>query len=106
MGAMVYTARWCFSTNTVSMNKSEDPKSTRDESGILGMDSEVTRRMRVSGVVVTVAFRVAVVCAQIGLTQPSGGVGCGGCLVFFRLDLNDGCGGFCGSGPGFRCSWY
>ena len=59
---MVYTARWCFSTNPKSMNKSEDPESTRDISGVSGIDSEVTGIMRASGVVM-VALRVTVVCA-------------------------------------------
>ena len=44
------------------MNESEDPESTRDISGISGIDSEVTRIMRASGVVME-ALRVTVVCA-------------------------------------------
>ena len=48
---MVYTARWCFSTNPKSMNESEDPESTRDISWVSGMVSDVTGIMRVSGVV-------------------------------------------------------
>ena len=59
---MVYTARWHFSANPKSMNESEDPKSTRDISGVSGIDSEVTGIMRVSGVVME-ALRVMVVCA-------------------------------------------
>ena len=59
---MVYTARWCFATNPKLMNESEDPKSTRDISGILGIVSEVTGMMRVSGVVMEV-LRVTIVCA-------------------------------------------
>ena len=51
---MVYAARWCFSTNPESMNKSEDPESTRDISWVLGMVSDVTGLMRVSGVVMEV----------------------------------------------------
>ena len=54
--------RWCFSTNPESMNESEDPESTRDISGISGIDLEVTRIMRASGVVME-ALRVTVVCA-------------------------------------------
>ena len=59
---MVYAARWCFSTNPKSMNESEDPESTRDISGILGIDLEVTRIMRASGVVME-ALRATIVCA-------------------------------------------
>ena len=60
------------------MNESEDPKSTRDINVILGIDPEVTRIMRASGVVME-ALRVMVVCARMGDTQPLGGVG------FWRL---------------------
>ena len=59
-----------------SMNKSEDPESTRDISGILGIVSEVTGIMRASGVVME-ALRVMVVCAQMGDMQPPGGAGSG-----------------------------
>ena len=62
IASMVYAARWCFSMNPESMNKSEDPKSTRDINGVLGIDLEVTRIMRASGVVMEV-LRVTVVCA-------------------------------------------
>ena len=48
--------------NPESMNESEDPKSTRDISGISGIDLEVTGIMRASGVVME-ALRVMVVCA-------------------------------------------
>ena len=58
------------------MNESEDPKSTRDISSVLGIDSEVTGIMRASGVVMG-ALRVTVVCEQTGDTQPLGGAGCG-----------------------------
>ena len=75
---MVYAARWCFSTNPMPMNESEDPKSMRDINGISGINSEVTRIMRVSGVVME-ALRVTIVCARMGDTQPQGGVG------FWRL---------------------
>ena len=51
IAGMVYAARWCFSTNPESMNKSEDLESTRDISGMSGIDSEVTGIMRASGVV-------------------------------------------------------
>ena len=51
IAGMVYAARWCFSANPKSMNESEDPKSTRDISWVLGMVSDVTGIMRVSGVV-------------------------------------------------------
>ena len=78
IAGMVYAARWCFSTNPESMNESEDPESMRDINGILGIDSEVTRIMRVSEVVME-ALRVMVVCAQMGDMQPPGGVG------FWRL---------------------
>ena len=37
--------------NPESMNESEDPESMRDISGISGIDSDVTRIMRASGVV-------------------------------------------------------
>ena len=62
---MVYTARWCFSTNPKLMNKSEgfkDPESTRDINGVSGINLEVTRIMKVSGVVMEV-LRVTIVCA-------------------------------------------
>ena len=62
IAGMVYTARWCFSTNPKSMNESKDPESTRDISGVLGNDSEVTGIMRASGVVME-AWRAMVVCA-------------------------------------------
>ena len=78
MAGMVYAARWCFSTNPESMNESEDPESTRDISGISGIDSETTGIMRVSGVVME-ALRVTVVCARMGDMQPPGGAG------FWRL---------------------
>ena len=70
--------------NPKSMNESEDPRSTRDISGILGIDSEVTGIMRASGVVME-ALRVMVVCAQTGDTQPPGGVGCWRLLNLFLL---------------------
>ena len=44
------------------MNESEDPESMRDISSVSGIDSEVTRIMRVSGVVME-ALRVTIVCA-------------------------------------------
>ena len=59
--------------NPESMNESGDPESTRDISSMSGIDSEVTRIMRVSGVVME-ALRVTVVCAQTGDTQPPGRV--------------------------------
>ena len=71
---MVYTARWCFSMNPESMNESEDPESTRDISRVSGMVSDVTRIMRVSGVVME-ALRVTIVCARTDEMQPLGGVG-------------------------------
>ena len=64
--------------NPKSMNKSEDPESMRDISGVLGIDSEVTGIMRASGVVMEV-LRVTVFCARMGDMQPPGGVG------FWRL---------------------
>ena len=82
IGGMVYAARWCFSTNPESMNESEDPESTRDISGVSGIDSEVTGIMRVSGVVME-ASRVTVVCARMGDTQPLGGAGCWRLLNIF-----------------------
>ena len=82
MGGMVYTARWCFSTNPMSMNESEDPKSTRDIRGVLGIGSAVTGIMRASGVVMEV-LRVTIVCARMGEMQPSGGAGLGGLLSLF-----------------------
>ena len=82
IAGMVYAARWCFSTNPKLMNKSEDPESTRDISGVLGIDSEVTRIMRASGVVME-ALRVTVVCARMGNTQPLGGAGCWRLLNLF-----------------------
>ena len=74
IAGMVYAARWCFSTNPELMNKSNDPESTRDINGILGIDSEVTQIMRVSGVVME-ALRVTIVCARMGEMQPPGGAG-------------------------------
>ena len=59
---MVYAARWCFSTNPESMNKSEDPKSTRDINRVSEMVLDVTGIMRASGVVMEV-LRVMIVCA-------------------------------------------
>ena len=82
IAGMVYTARWCFSTNPESMNESEDPESMRDISGISGIDLEVTGIMRVSGVVME-ALRVMVVCAQMGDAQPLGGAGCWRLLNLF-----------------------
>ena len=41
------------------MNKSEDPESTRDINGMLGIDSEVTGMMKASGVVMG-ALRVMI----------------------------------------------
>ena len=67
-----------------SMNESKDPESTRDMSGVSGIDLEMTGIMRASGVVMEV-LRVTVVCAQTGDTQPPGGAGAGGCLIFFCL---------------------
>ena len=64
MEGMVYAARWCFSTNPMSMNESEDPKSTRDIRGVLGISSAVIRIMRASGVVMEV-LRVTIVCAHV-----------------------------------------
>ena len=61
IAGMVYTERWCFSTNPELMNESEDPESTRDICCVSGIISEVTR-MRVSGVVMEV-LRVTIVCA-------------------------------------------
>src|SRR6266481_6590513 len=71
--------------NPMSMNKSEDPESIRVGMGVPGSDLAVTGRMRASGVVVVEAFRVTVVCAQILLTQPSGGARVGGLLNCFPL---------------------
>ena len=82
IAGMVYAARWCFSTNPESMNKSEDPESTRDISSISGIDLEVTGIMRASGVVIE-ALRVTVVCAQMGDVQPPGGAGCWRLLNLF-----------------------
>ena len=82
IAGMVYAARWCFSTNPKSMNESEDPESTRDISGISGIDSEVTGIMGASGVVME-ALRVMVVCARMGDTQPPGGAGCRRLLNLF-----------------------
>ena len=62
IACMVYAARWCFSMNLELMNESEDPKSTRDISCVLGMVLDMTRIMRASGVVME-ALRVTVVCA-------------------------------------------
>ena len=55
-------------------NESEDPKSTRDISWGFGIISEVTRMMRVSGVVME-ALRLMIVCAQTDEMQPPGGAG-------------------------------
>ena len=74
IAGMVYAARWCFSTNPESMNESEDPKSTRDISCILGIILEATGMMRASGVVME-ALRVMIVCARTDETQPPGDVG-------------------------------
>ena len=82
IAGIVYAARWCFSTNPESMNESEDPESTRDISGILGIVSEVTGIMRASGVVME-ELRVTVVCAQTGDMQLPGGVGCWRLLNLF-----------------------
>ena len=82
IAGMVYAARWCFSTNPELMNESEDPESTRDISGVSGINSEVTGIMRASGVVME-ALRVMVVCARTGDTQPPGGVGCWRLLNLF-----------------------
>ena len=68
--------------NPELMNKSEDPESTRDISGVSGIDLEVTGIMRVSGVVME-ALRVMVVCARMGDMQPPGGVGCWRLLNLF-----------------------
>ena len=64
------------------MNESKDPESMRDISGISGINLEVTRIMRASGVVME-ALRVTVVCARMGDTQPLGGVGCWRLLNLF-----------------------
>ena len=64
------------------MNESEDPESTRDISGILGIDLEVTGIMRASGVVIE-ALRVMVFCARTGDAQPPGGAGCWRLLNLF-----------------------
>ena len=56
------------------MNESEDPESTRDISWVLGMVSDVTRIMRVSGVVME-ALRVTKVRAQTDEMQLPGGAG-------------------------------
>ena len=90
MGGMVYTARWCFSTNPMSTNESKDPEYTRDIRGMLGIGLAVIGTMRASGVVME-ALRVTIVCAQMGEMQPSGGVRSGGLLSRFRLYLNKGC---------------
>jgi len=82
IGGMVYAARWCFSTNPMSMNESEDPESTRDIKGKSGIGSAVIGIMRASGVVME-ALRVMIVCARMGETQPSGGAGLGGLLNLF-----------------------
>ena len=78
IAGMVYAARWCFSMNPKSINESEDPESTRDINGVSGIDSEVTRIMRASGVVME-TLRVTIVCARMGDMQPLGGAG------FWRL---------------------
>ena len=49
--------------NPELMNESEDLKSTRDISGVSGIDLEVTGIMRASGVVMEV-LRVTIVCAR------------------------------------------
>ena len=67
-----------LSMNPKTMNESEDPESTRDIIGVLGINSEVTRIMRASGVVMEV-LRVMVVCTRMGDMQPPGGAG------FWRL---------------------
>ena len=82
IAGMVYAARWCFSMNPESMNESKDPESTRDISGVLGINSEVIGIMRVSGVVME-ALRVMIVCAQMGDMQPPGGAGCWRLLNLF-----------------------
>ena len=82
IAGMVYTARWCFSTNPESMNKSKDLESMRDISGMLGINLEVTGIMRASGVVME-ALRVMVVCARMGDMQPPGGAGCWRLLNLF-----------------------
>ena len=64
------------------MNESEDPESTRDISGVSGIDSEVTGIMRASGVVME-ALRVTVVSARTGDAQPPGGAGCWRLLNLF-----------------------
>ena len=48
--------------NPKLMNESKDPESTRDINGVLGINLEVTRIMRASGVVME-ALRVMIVCA-------------------------------------------
>jgi len=82
MGGMVYAARWCFYTNPVSMNESEDPESTRDIKGRSVIGSAMIGIMRASGVVME-ALRVTIVCARTGEMQPSGGAGLGGLLSLF-----------------------
>ena len=74
IAGMVYAARWCFSMNPESMNESKDPESTREINGVLGINSEVTGIMRVSGVAME-ALRVTIVCARMGDMQPPGGAG-------------------------------
>ena len=64
------------------MNESEDLESTRDISGVSGIDLEVTGIMRASGVVME-ALRVTVVCARMGDTQPPGGAGFWRLLILF-----------------------
>ena len=83
IAGMVYAARWCFSMNPQSMNKSEDPESTRDISCILGIILEVTRMMRASGVVME-ALRVMIVCSQTHEIQPPGGAGVWRLLNLFQ----------------------
>ena len=55
--------------NPMSMNESKDPESIRDISGVLGIDLEMTRIMRASGVVMEV-LRVTIVQARTDEMQP------------------------------------
>ena len=93
--------------NPESKKESEDPESMRDINGISGIDSEVTRMMRASGVVME-ALRVMIVCAQTGDTQPPGCVGFWRLLNLFCL-LNEGLlqlrDGSMGSGCNSRRLW-
>ena len=66
--------------NPELMNESEDLKSTRDISGVSGIDLEVTGIMRASGVVMKV-LRVTIVCARTYEMQPPGVWGFGGCSI-------------------------